>query len=100
MADLLHVCRYKIIIKNKKLPPAGGPATINGRDDDSDFEEEHFINDLSSEVIIIIINTRLKPAFSRLGLELIVRPLYILGDGYIWGFSQRLPSRLWRSDSR
>ena len=50
MADLLHVCRYKIIIKNKKLPPAGGPATINGRDDDSDFEEEHFINDLSSEV--------------------------------------------------
>ena len=41
--------RYKIIIKNKKLPPAGGPATINGPNDDSDFEEEHFINDLSSE---------------------------------------------------
>ena len=62
--------RYKIIIKNKKLPPAGGPATINGRDDDSDFEEEHFINDLSSEVIIIIIITRPKPAFNRAFLHI------------------------------
>ena len=63
--------RYKIIIKNKKLPPAGGPATINGRDDDSDFEEEHFINDLSSEVAIIIINTRPQPAaFNRAFLHI------------------------------
>ena len=48
MPHLLLV-RYKIIIKNKKLPPAGGLATVNGPNDDSDFEEEHFINDLSSE---------------------------------------------------
>jgi hypothetical protein len=41
--------RYKIIIKNKKLPPAGGPPVANGPNDDSDFDEEHFINDLSSE---------------------------------------------------
>ena len=39
--------RYKIIIKNKKLPPDGVPCSI--LNDDSDFEDEHYINELSSE---------------------------------------------------
>ena len=41
--------KYKIIIKNKKLPEAGGPFTNNGEDDDgdSDFDEEHCNNDIS-----------------------------------------------------
>ena len=42
--------KYKIIIKNKKLPEAGGPFTNNGHDDDadSDFDEEQFNNEISS----------------------------------------------------
>ena len=48
-SSISPICRYKIIIKNKKLPPAGGPDTINGSNDDSDFEDEHFINEMSSD---------------------------------------------------
>ena len=42
--------RYKIIIKNKKLPEAGGAAANNTNDDeaDSDFEDEQFLNEISS----------------------------------------------------
>jgi len=43
--------KYKIIIKNKKLPEAGGLSTDNGHadDGDSDFDEEQFINEISSD---------------------------------------------------
>ena len=42
--------KYKIIIKNKKLPEAEGPLTSTGHDDDgdSDFEDEQFNTELSS----------------------------------------------------
>ena len=42
--------KYKIIIKNKKLPEAGGPFANNGHDDDgdSDFDEEQYNNEISS----------------------------------------------------
>ena len=42
--------KYKIIIKNKKLPEAEGLLTSTGRDDDgdSDFEDERFNNEISS----------------------------------------------------
>lgn len=43
--------RYKIIIKNKKLPEAGFNPPLNNNDDDadSDFEEEQFLNEISSD---------------------------------------------------
>ena len=46
--------KYKIIIKNKKLPEAGGNNSNNTNDDeaDSDFEEEQFINEISSGILI------------------------------------------------
>ena len=46
--------KYKIIIKNKKLPETGGSNTNNTNDDDadSDFEEEQFINEISSGILI------------------------------------------------
>ena len=42
--------KYKIIIKNKKLPEEDGLLTSSGRDDDgdSDFEDEQFNTELSS----------------------------------------------------
>ena len=42
--------KYKIIIKNKKLPEVEGPLTSTGHDDDgdSDFEDEQFNTELSS----------------------------------------------------
>ena len=47
--------KYKIIIKNKKLPEAGGNNSNNSPADDeadSDFEEEQFINEISSGILI------------------------------------------------
>ena len=46
--------RYKIIIKNKKLPEAGFNPSLNNNDDDadSDFEEEQFLNEISSGILI------------------------------------------------
>ena len=48
--------KYKIIIKNKKLPEAGGIHTNNTNDDDgdSDFDEEQFITEISSGILINI----------------------------------------------
>ena len=42
--------KYKIIIKNKKLPTVGQSASNidTAEDVDSDFEDEPFVNDLSS----------------------------------------------------
>ena len=47
--------KYKIIIKNKKLPEAGGPFANNGHDDDgdSDFDEEQYNNEISSGTSMI-----------------------------------------------
>ena len=46
--------KYKIIIKNKKLPEASGAGANNTNDDeaDSDFEDEQFLNEISSGWLI------------------------------------------------
>ena len=40
--------KYKIIIKNKKLPEAEDPLISRDDDGDSDFEDEQFNTELSS----------------------------------------------------
>ena len=47
--------KHKIIIKNKKLPEASGnagPNNTNDDDADSDFEDEQFLNEISSGILI------------------------------------------------
>ena len=46
--------KHKIIIKNKKLPEASGAGANNTNDDeaDSDFEDEQFLNEISSGWLI------------------------------------------------
>ena len=63
----------KIIIKNKKLPGAApGATSIEREEADSDFEEEQFVNDLSSGISFLVIHsTKIIPQMMRWMMRMI-----------------------------